>query len=135
VPKTLFHCGQIGDIVTVGGLEIDTQLAPTFLTLCVLLLLEPVVSALSVPEGPPADPFGQLRAAIAAAYDLVRQARRCLPALPPGADLPCDLQRAEADLVRALVAAERLAREAHEINGGERPVPITHRRSTLPRTA
>lgn len=93
------------------------------------------MSALFVPDDPSADPFGDLRAAIAAAYDQVRQARRYLPALPPTADLPCDLQRAEADLVRALVAVERLARETNEINGGERPVPITLRDPRLPRIA
>ena len=109
--------------------------ALTTTELCVLLPLEPVVSALPVPDDPSSDPFRELRAAIAAAYDQVRQARRCLPALPPSADLPCDLHRAEADLDTALVAAERLAWETHEINGGERPVPITHRRSTLPRIA
>ena len=86
-------------------------------------------------DGPYPDPFGELRTAIAVAYDHVRQARRCLPALPQSADLPSDLQRAEADLVRALVAAERLQSESREINAGERPVPITNFRPTLSRTA
>jgi hypothetical protein len=93
------------------------------------------VSALPVLEDPAADHVGQLRTAIAVAYDHVCQARRCLTALPPIADLPNDLQRAEADLVRALVAIDRLEQHTREIIAGERPVPITERRSILPRIA
>ena len=93
------------------------------------------VSALPVPEDPSADLVGQLRTAIAVAYDHVCQARRCLAALPPTADLPSDLQRAEADLVRALVAVDRLERSTREIVTGDRPVSIADRRSVLPRIA
>jgi len=111
------------------------HLAHTYVFLCDLLLLEPVVSALPVPEDPRADPVGQLRAAIAVAYDHVRQARRCLTSLPPSADLPSDLQRAEADLVRALVAVDRFEQSTRQVNTGGRPVPIADRRPTLPRIA
>jgi hypothetical protein len=93
------------------------------------------LSALRVTGDPIEDPLVALHTAIAAAYENVRYARRCLTALDPTQDLARELQRAEADLVRSMVEVDRLERETREIQSSDQLVPITKHRSRLPRTA
>lgn len=94
------------------------------------------MSALRMTGEPLENPLASVRSAIAVAYEQVRSARRCLAATgAPSQELVGNLQRAEADLVRSLVEIERLERETRVVPSGDQLIPITKRRTVLPRTA
>jgi hypothetical protein len=59
-------------------------------------------------ERSPADTLDDLRDVIAGAYANVQTARRTLASMPPVPELTAHLQIAEAELVRASVAVNRL---------------------------
>lgn len=93
------------------------------------------MSALRVSSDPGWESLGDVRAAIATAYDYVREARRRLAAFGPAAGPSSFLQSAEADLVRALVAVGELEPQPFATLPGERPVPINRPTSALSRSA